>query len=370
MNRTSPGPHTKASSAPVPSVPAVDLLVPGDIGTLSGGYLYDARIMDGLRALGWRTAIHSLEASFPEPDAEALAAAEKILAEIPQQHAVVVDGLALAGLVPVLERCPLRSAVVALIHHPLAYETGLAAERAARLFELERAALALVETVIVTSAWTGRELGRFDVPAAKIVVVEPGTDRAPLSRGSGGERPALLCIASLTARKGHSILVDALARLADRPWHLRCVGSPTREPETAARLREQIERLGLGDRIELIGELPPAALGEYYDRADLFVLASHLEGFGMVVAEAVARGLPVVTTTAGGAVADTLPAGAGVLVPTGDSRAFADALGVLLDDPRKLAELSAGSARARARLPTWEDASRRFGRTLEARAAE
>lgn len=342
---------------------AVDLLAPGDLGTPTGGYLYDARILAGLEALGWQTAAHSLDASFPEPDAAALAAAAEVLAAIPTDHGVLVDGLALAGLTPLIERHALRPRLVALIHHPLADETGLDADQSRRLFEMERAALELVGTVVVTSAWTRRELGRFGVGAERIVVVEPGTDPAPLRRGSGHAGLGLLCVASVTARKGHATLVEALARIRDRPWRLCCVGSLTREPETAGRLRREIERAELGDRIELVGELAPDSLGPYYDAADLFVLASHLEGYGMAITEALARGLPVVSTTAG-AIPDTLPPGAGRLVSAGDSRALAEALADLIDHPQKLAALAAGAAEARAGLPSWEAACRRFSRAL------
>jgi glycosyltransferase involved in cell wall biosynthesis len=345
---------------------AVDLLVPGDIGTLTGGYIYDRRICAGLEAMGWQVQVHSLADSFPEPPPQALADTDAVLAAIPDGRTVVIDGLAFAGLRDLLAAHRARLNVVALIHHPLAYETGLPVEDAQRLHAAERAALAAVERVIVTSRWTKRALlDDFGVAAAHIAVVEPGTDPAPLRQPLAGAPPELLCVASLTERKGHAVLIDALAQLRDRSWHLTCAGSLTRDAGLVERLKQQIERLKLGERITLIGELAPEALGEYYARADLFVLASFMEGYGMAFTEALARGVPIVATT-GGAIADTVPAAASRLVAPGDAAALATALGDLLADGTALATLGSAAARLRRALPTWQTASERFARALEA----
>jgi len=344
-------------------MPAVDLVVPGDIDTLTGGYIYDRRMLAGLARLGWQTSVHSLPDSFPEPSADALAVANAVLTGIPDRTTVVIDGLALAGLKDLLPPHIMRLRLVALIHHPLAYETGLDPKRAMRLEAAESAALARVHRVIVTSPWTKGVLESFGVGAARISVVEPGTDAAPLHRPHPGAPLELLCVASLTKRKGHAVLFDALARLRGRSWHLTCAGSPTRDPELAANLRAQIERLGIRDRVTFLGELAPEALGELYARADVFVLASYLEGYGMVFAEALARGIPIVATT-GGAVASTVPAAASRLVAPGDSAALAHALEELFDNANLRAELAVGAAAARASLPSWETASERFAQAL------
>jgi glycosyltransferase involved in cell wall biosynthesis len=344
-------------------MPAVDLIVPGDIDTLTGGYIYDRRILEGLARLGWQTSVHSLPDSFPEPTADALALAAAVLAGIPDKATVIIDGLALAGLKDVLPHQITRLRLVALIHHPLAYETGLEPQRAMRLEAAESAALGRVHRVIVTSAWTKRVLESFGVGGARISVVEPGTDPAPLNRPHAGEPLELLCVASLTKRKGHAVLFDALARLRDRAWHLTCAGSLTRDEALAVSLRTQVDRLGLRDRVTFLGELAPDKLGELYARADIFVLPSYMEGYGMAFAEALARGIPIVATT-GGAVASTVPAAASRLVPPGDSAALAGALEQLLADANVRAALATGAAAARASLPSWEIASERFAQAL------
>jgi glycosyltransferase involved in cell wall biosynthesis len=248
----------------------------------------------------------------------------------------------------------------------LALETGLDAADAARLERLERAALACVPHVIVTSPWTRRELAKLGVSSDRVDVVEPGSDRP--ARPAGGRCDdgvlRLLTVGTVTPRKGHALLVDALAGLADRPWQLRCAGSLERDPVTAAALTAQIARLALTGRISLLGELAPAAVDAEYAAADLFVLPSYLEGYGMAIAEAVAHGLPVVSTTVG-AIPDTLPQAAGVLVPPGDSLALQRTLATLMDDGAKLRALAAAATAARDGLPTWADASARFAGALE-----
>jgi glycosyltransferase involved in cell wall biosynthesis len=345
-------------------MPAVDLLVPGDITTLTGGYIYDRKILTGLADLGWQARAQALDESFPTPTGQALAAAARVLAGIPDGRTVVIDGLALAGMRDLLPLHRARLRLVALIHHPLAYETGLEAAAAERLHREERTALERVHKVIVTSAWTKGVLENFGVAGDRVAVVEPGTEPQPLRQPVAGAPPELLCVASLTARKGHAVLLDALECVRDRDWHLTCAGSLTREPALVARLLAQIDRLGLFERVTLLGELPQEALGRYYARADLFVLASYMEGYGMAFAEALARGIPIVATS-GGAVAATVPRAASRLVAPGDAAALAAALGDLLDHPAARAALARAAAAARSTLPTWTMASERFARALE-----
>lgn len=338
--------------------------MPGSLDALTGGYIYDRKILAGLAELGWRTRAHALDASFPEPTADALRHAAALLESLPDGRCVVIDGLALAGLGAAIEQERERLAVVALIHHPLAHETGLDRAAARRLERAERSALELVRRVVVTSSWTRDALAGFGVPPDRIHVVEPGTDPAPLTARERRDSLRLLCVGTLTPRKGHAVLFEALAGLAERAWTLRCAGSLERDPATASALAAQIERLGLGDRIELLGELEPAEVEREYAGADLFVLPSYLEGYGMAFAEALAHGLPVVATDAG-AIPQTVPPDACLLVPPGDPVALERALASLMDSPEQLDSLAAAAAEAGAGLPTWGDSSRRFARALE-----
>jgi glycosyltransferase involved in cell wall biosynthesis len=346
----------------------VDFVYPGDLGTLTGGYRYDRRIIDGLCRDGWLVNCHALDASFPAPSEVALRDAHAKLAAIPDGRLTVIDGLAFGAMPAIVAAHAKRLRFVPLIHHPLADETGRSAQEAEHLRQSETRALGTARRVVVTSCATAGSLGAFGVPIEQIDVVEPGTDQAPLAQGSGGPGFTLLCVGTITPRKGHAVLVEGLARIADRPWRLVCVGSIDRNRATTTDLQQRINAHGLSGRVMLTGERDERALGAYYDRADLFVLASFHEGYGMVLAEALAHGLPVVSTRAG-AIPDTVPEDAGRLVPPGNVEALADALASLMDDPALLAKAAAGARAARERLPSWSAACGRFAAAL-ARAAE
>lgn len=342
----------------------IDFVVPGRIDSLTGGYIYDWNILQGLERLGWPTNVLSLDTSFPTPTVRALREAETVFRSIPDGRLVVIDGLALGGLAENLSRHSDRLDLVALVHHPSAFEIGLYAARAKSLHQSEQASLAEMKRVICTSAWTSRALADYNVAPELIRIVAPGTEPAPVATGAEGPEKNILCVATVTRRKGHAVLLDALDQVRKRPWHLHCVGSLERDPECAGALKRQIGILGLGDRVSLHGELPNELRDALYEQADVFVLASNLEGYGMALAEALAHGLPIVTTHCG-AIPETVPEGAGMFVPPGDSKALAGALNLVLGERAVRESLREKALAARANLPTWDLASQGFASALE-----
>lgn len=342
---------------------ALHFVVPGSLSEVTGGYLYDRRLLAGLGALGWRITVRTLDASFPIPTRTALADADAAFSSLVAGTLVLVDGLALGGMPDVLVTHAARLRLVALIHHPLAFESGLATDVAERLRHSERAALRSVRHVIVTSASTREGLAAYGVPPASVSVVEPGTDAAPLAKGSHAVSIEILCVANIIPRKGHDVLIEALASLQPLRWRLTCVGSTQRSPPTAAALQRQIEEAGLAARIRMLGEQDGAALERCYAAADLFVLPTRHEGFGMVVAEALAHGLPVLATRTGAIPGLVLP-DAGMVVPPDDHIALRDALAYLLSDRAVLGRFANGALAARARLPGWSQACAQASRIL------
>ena len=340
----------------------LDFIVPGDPAQHTGGYLYDAHIVTELRRLGWTVAVHGLLGRFPEADATARDALERTLATLPSGRLVVVDGLALGGLPEVAIRHGCRLRLVALVHHPLADERGLSLARRHCLLASERAALAAVGRVITTSPWTARRLADFGLQPSRVRTVEPGVTPLALARADG-EPPRLLCVGSVSPRKGQDLLVRALARLRDTPWHCDSIGSSTRDPDFAGAVAGLIHEAGLDDRIQFHGECDDARLRAAYAGADLFVLPSHYEGYGMVVTEAIAAGLPVLTTT-GGALSETLPPGAGIAVPPDDVDALTEALAALIGDRARRHALREGARKARAALRDWPQAGAEFAAAL------
>ncbi|HEX8375414.1 MAG TPA: glycosyltransferase family 4 protein [Geminicoccaceae bacterium] len=341
----------------------VALVYPGDLATRTGGYTYDRRAFAALQALGWAVSHVGLPDRFPFPDAAALTTADVTLAGLPDGSSVVVDGLAFGAMPEVAARHAARLDLSALVHHPLGLETGLAATDAARLLDSERLALRSARRVIVTSPLTARTLvADLGVPAGRIAVALPGVDPAPAVEV--GDRPRrLLCVGTLNPRKGHLVLLQALATLRDLDWELVCAGSAERDPATAAAVAEAVRRQGLADRVRLAGELDEPGLAAAYADADLLVSASFYEGYGMALTEALARGLPIVAA-AGGAVPDTVPPDAGLLAPVGDVPALAAALRRALAEPGLYRRLREGALLARGHLPRWGDTAYAIERAL------
>lgn len=341
----------------------LQFIVPGSLTEVTGGYQYDRRLIEGLRSLGWRISVHALDSGFPCPSQAALAEADAVLASIPDDALVLLDGLALGAMPELVAAHSARLRLIALIHHPLALENGLAPASAERLRRSEEAALRSVRHVIVTSAFTRDSLSSYGVASARISVVEPGTDSAPLAQGSRDGSCEILCVANLIPRKGHDLLIEALTDVQHLRWRLTCVGSLQRSQQTAAALRRQIDAAGLGARIRVPGELDGAALERCFQAADLFVLPTRHEGFGMVVAEAVAHGLPVLATRTG-AIPDLVLPDAGIVVPPNDAAALREALSRLLNEPEVLARFAKGAREVRTRLPGWSQACADAARVL------
>ena len=334
----------------------VGFLIPGDLDLPTGGYAYDRALIAHLPAFGVAPIHVELSGRFPDPTMADLEACAARVATLPEGTPLLVDGLAY-GAMPVDLIRRFGRPVVALCHHPLALETGLSAERSARLRASETQALALARRVIVTSPATGRLLVEaYAVPAERIDVAPPGTACKPRATGSGGSRVEILAVGAVVPRKGYDLLIEALSRLADRDWRATIVGAE-REPAHRAALDRRITAAGLGERVLFRGAVAEADLDALLGRADLFVSASHFEGYGMALAEAVQRGLAIVTTT-GGAAAETVPAGAGLGVPAGDATALSVALGRCLDDAGLRRDLAAAAYAAGRALPSWEVTAR------------
>lgn len=339
--------------------------VPGDLATPTGGYAYDRRIMAELRDLGWQVDLLDLGEGFPWPSQATRAAALTKLLSMPAARAIVVDGLALGVLPEAASQLAGRNPLLALVHHPLALEAGLSDEQADALRNSERAALATVRGVVVTSASTARLVAAdYGVPTKRITVARPGSDPAPLAQGNLDGVVQLLAVGAVVPRKGFDILIAALATLTDLPWRLSIAGDRTRDPDAAARLDADIAGHALGDRVAVLGAVSAQQLAKLYAEADVFALASHFEGYGMAYAEAIAHGLPVIGTN-GGAIPDTVPPEAGLLVQSGDVAALAAALRRVIGDKELQQRLASGARAAARQFPTWRQSAEIFAGALE-----
>lgn len=343
-------------------------IIAGALDQRTGGYIYDARIIEALRQEGRTVDVICLSGRFPNADQEAAEQLATALNDLPEATDVVIDGLAMGMLPDIIIEQANRLMITALVHHPLGDEQGLSESEQQQFHQSELTALAAVSQIIVTSRFTERRLkalaNRYAMPiAATVSVVEPGVDVVPINAAPAlGEPLRFVCVATLVPRKGQDVLVQALAGLNQRNWQCDCYGG-ARDAAFADRVAQLIEAHGLASCVQLHGECDATTLTRTYENAHALVLPSWYEGYGMVVTEALARGLPVITTT-GGALDETLPEGAGLKVTPGDVKALTHALSRFCDEPELRASLKAGAEAVRETLSDWQHAGAAFAKAL------
>lgn len=309
-----------------PPLPAVRLLVPGNIRHNSGGNVYNASLVQGLRRLGVSVAMESVDGAWPVGSSEERRRLAGLLAPgtgTPEQEAggtvTIVDGLVASGAPEAMEAAAAAGQRPwVLLHMPLLDHP-----------ELEIRALAAAAGVICTSGSAAAEIIRRH-GLAQVHVALPGTNQAELAEGS--EPPHLVSVAALLPNKDQLILLGALAQLTDLPWTAALIGSDEADRDYAREVRAALEEYGLEGRVRLAGELTGQALEDEWHAADISLLVSKVEAFGMSVTESLAHGIPVVVRSGTGAV-EALKLGA----PAGDEAALPGAAVVLDRDPAPLA---------------------------------
>lgn len=336
--------------------------IPGDMDRRTGGFIYESTVLRALRSLGHEIEHLQLPDSFPDPSPADIQRTFDLLEAVPADTPILLDGF-IPGTVDPAGLARIRAPLIPIIHHPLGLETGLPATRAAFLLENEAAALAHATRIVVPSPHTARLLiDRFDVPAPRITVAPPGFD-APGGTRRPAQPPVILSVGILARRKGHDVLIDALARLKALDWQARIVGE-AHDHAVADALARQVAQAGLDDRVIFTGPLDDAQVQREYASAEIFALASRFEGYGIVFGEAMKWGLPIVACRAG-AVPDTV-GDAGLLVPADAPAAFADAIRVLLTDRPARLTLAAKAARAGDALPSWRETATIIAATVAA----
>jgi len=336
--------------------------IPGDITTPTGGFIYERRLLEGLRAQARDVQHLQMGASFPDPTPADMADAVAQLMALPPDRPVILDGFISATIEPdALAR--MQAPSVAMVHHPLALETGLDAARRDRLYRRERETLALVSHVLVTSPHTARMVTeRYGVAPDRVTVARPGTDR-PSGTPAPVTPPLILSVGIQHPRKGHDVLLAALSRLCHLDWRAVIVGERY-DADHGAHLDALLADSPVRDRVRLAGRVSSTELTALYRTASLFALATRYEGYGIVFDEALSHGLPMVTCDTG-AVPDTVPPQAGILCPPDDAAAMADALQRLLTDAALRDRMRDAATRAGRTLPTWSDTARIAGEVLD-----
>jgi glycosyltransferase involved in cell wall biosynthesis len=338
--------------------------IPGDLALPTGGYRYDREVLSRITKHGVDAQHVELSHSFPNPDSDALSQTRDMLRSLDRRTVLLIDGLALGAIPPTL-LAHLPHKIIALVHHPLGLEAGIDPDRVAFLLANEKAVLATVAHVIVTSETTARILMQdFDIPERRITVAEPGTDRAVRSVGTG--KPVhILAVGAVSPRKAYDALVAALAPLTALSWHLTIAGSLDRAPQAVIDLKATISDNDLADRITLAGAVQDSDLEALYASSDIFAMSSLFEGYGMALSEALAHGLPIVTSS-GGAAAETVPDAAAMKVSPGDVMLLSDALGRMIADSALRRRMADASWAAGALLPSWDDTAYTISEAIKA----
>lgn len=339
---------------------AVHFVVPDaidDPARPSGGNTYDRHVRRELNSVGWSVHEVALPGGWPRPDRASLAALDDAVRGIPDGAVVLLDGLIASAVPEVLVPQASRLRLVVLVHMPLGHRPADDGGGDVRM--RERAVLAAATAIVTTSAWTRqRLLELYELPGDRMHVAEPGVDPADVAAGTGSGE-ALLCVGAVTFDKGHDVLLGALATMKDLHWRCVCVGSLERDPEFVDALRQRSRAAGLDDRMSFPGPRTGADLDRAYAAADVVVLPSRAETYGMVLVEALARGLPVIATDVGGVTEalgpDTGETRPGLLVPPDDPDALAAALRAWLSDAGLRGRLQGAARERRESLSQWSD---------------
>lgn len=341
----------------------VFFVVPDDLDDperVSGGNVYDQRLRDGLAADGWEVRMRPVAAADTSADTAAVTVAAagrnlaRTVAALPDDAVVLIDGL-LVG----------REPTALLTHGARLRPVVLAHMVAADLGALERDALRTAVGIVATSRWTRAELIAQDAAdPRRIVVAHPGADVAQATEPSAsGSR--LLCVAAVAPHKGQDLLVTALAGAAAvEGWTCTFAGSLAVAPEFAAELTAAVSSSGIGARVAFPGVLTGRALQRAYAHADLLVMPSRSESYGMAVAEALAHGVPVLATGVGG-LSEAIGHGeAAMLVPPDDAWALGMMLRRWWADPPLRRRLQGAAMEARGTATPWAETTRTVAAAL------
>jgi glycosyltransferase involved in cell wall biosynthesis len=339
------------------------LIVPAPFDAVSGGYAYDRRIVAGLREAGHAIRVIELAGQHPLTDDLAREAACAAWDSIADDERPIIDGLALPAFAGLDDALSARSAI-GLIHHPTALETGFGANDRASLLALEKRLLPRLARIVTTSETTAEQLAAtFAVDRDRIKVIVPGTDDAPRCLGSDGPTCHILAIGTLVPRKGHDVLLRAVARLFDLDWRLIIVGAADHDPVHARLLNALAEELGIARQVDFAGEVTGDALEVLWQKADLFALATHWEGYGMAIAEALKRGVPVAVSD-GGAAGKLVTEMSGVVCPVGDWINLSKALRRMIFGAELRYEMAEAAWQVGQTLPDWQTQMREFAQAL------
>lgn len=340
----------------------IGLLIYGSLEAVSGGYLYDRQLVSHLRAIGDRVEIVSLPwrgywRGLGDNLDQALSRRLKnlpvdILLQDELTHPSVF------GLNRLLNPSPYRR--VAIVHHLRS------SERHPRIIQwlyrvVEKLFLKQMDGFIYNSRTTRqavKELSGLEKPG---VVAYPAGDQLTLqideeqihARANRTGPLRVIFVGNLIRRKGLEVLLEALSETPVSCCRLTVIGDKKMEPGYVQEIQNRIRRLGIGERVRLLGRVPASLLQEELLHSHVLAVPSTYEGFGIVYLEGMGAGLPVIATTSGAAREIITPGENGYLIRPGDAQALATHLQSLQHDRRQVEALGRAARRRYLQQPTW-----------------
>jgi glycosyltransferase involved in cell wall biosynthesis len=339
----------------------VHFLITGDIQSLTGGYLYNMHMINGLRGKGHLVNVFGTDWQWKDSDSLEYICRHH-LKKLPHGSCVIVDSLILASLHHIVQEFGDRLKFLGLIHLPASYNVLSGVH--GKLADEELTAINDMRQVIVTGQFTFDLLCNVGLNPARICLVEPGTDHFPRKKRYKPVPSELLCIANYSALKAQDVLIRALCRLTAWNWSLHLYGDTNRDKKYTEALRSLIRQLKMEHRIIVHGIVERHEISTVFLNADLFLMPSLFESYGMAITESLAHGIPVVTTSAGN-IPYTLPAGMGLLTEPGNEEQLADTIRSIFYDPVKYDALCKAASQYFKQVRSWEQAVSDFETILQ-----
>jgi glycosyltransferase involved in cell wall biosynthesis len=334
-------------------------LIPGDINTLTGGYVYDKIIINGLRNLGYGITVHQLGGDFPFPSAENLEHCKRILDSIPNRELVFIDSLAFGPMHMLLKDYQGKNPILPIIHLPLSQNPNYNEESKKLLAEQERRAFDYANSVVAVSWFTKQLIVGYGVNPDNVWVITPGVFRVPRKTEYPGLPENILCVGSFLPGKGQLVLVHALADMQQYAWSLSMYGIPEFDTDYVQSIKKTIDEAGLAKRVLMHKQVSGDELNAAYLRTDLFILPSLFENFSMALNDALIHGIPVITTTAGG-IPFSVPKSMGLFISPGSQGELKQAIKELLTNSSLYKHLYRSASQYYKTANTWENSIHRF----------
>ena len=330
----------------------VFFLLSGDINSLTGGHLYNRHMVEGLKQKGHRVKVLRLDESTILTHAIELKSSS-YFNTLPPGSCVLIDSLVLGNIPGALKKYSEKLTFIGLIHLPLTYNP-LPGKNRKHIATREVKAMMFTRHLVVTGRFTLRMLMEAGISHEKISLIEPGVENYPRKRYYADLPSVLLCISNYSQIKDQLLLVRAINKLRYNKWTLHMYGNTNTEKPYVTRLKSIIANKKMNDRILLHDSIDRNNISEAFLASDLFVLPSRFETYGMVLTEALAHGLPVVTTNSGN-IPDTVPQTMGVFTEPGNLDSLVSAITLLFTNSQHYQSLCMAASGYYRQAKTWQN---------------